>query len=308
MNVSFKSKLESIGIFLTDEGLIKCIEEAEIEDDIEQLRLSFLNLDMKEICSKRFPDDFGRNKQATCPKFPLILQISDIVNVLKSERNQEDGDSKKRMLLLKLSDGHCTCNAFELEPLQELSVVIPPGSKLLFEDVKFSDGFFLLDRRSKWKFLGGIVPSLFAAWKARTSIKKGRQSLLSFSEGGPPPFREIVLSNSSSSHSSISIQSNFEREDHDQKPHIARSSKTISPTITVVYSEEDYFTSPISTSGISYKNQASITNAIHPNERHSSQSKSQSKSQQNLQKAHRRTLAAVTSQQKEHHKLDYRRK
>jgi hypothetical protein len=44
------------------------------------------------------------------------------------------------------------------------SLDTPPGTKLLFKDLKFNDGFLLMDKDVQ--VLGGAVPALIEAWKA----------------------------------------------------------------------------------------------------------------------------------------------
>lgn len=45
------------------------------------------------------------------------------------------------------------------------SLDTPPGTKLLFKDLKFNDGFLLMDKKDV-EVLGGSVPALIEAWKA----------------------------------------------------------------------------------------------------------------------------------------------
>eukprot|EP01103_Thecamoeba_quadrilineata_P011434 TRINITY_DN2729_c0_g1_i1.p1 TRINITY_DN2729_c0_g1~~TRINITY_DN2729_c0_g1_i1.p1 ORF type:complete len:466 (-),score=98.39 TRINITY_DN2729_c0_g1_i1:139-1536(-) len=126
-------------------------------------------------------------------KPPIILQINSVKNVLASETKQEH---EPRSLMLSLSDGHTHINAIELQHVRELSVAIPPGTKLKIKsETQIKHGFLILES-SRIEVLGGQVPSLVQAW----TLKKESRSLFSRKistrgedEDPPPKFHPLVL-------------------------------------------------------------------------------------------------------------------
>eukprot|EP00116_Pleurobrachia_bachei_P002592 sb/3462854/ len=140
-----------------------------------------LDTDLHHIGEKWIPADLPSIPTITGPK---IVQIKKLKDVSHTKISSENGSSKS-MFRLTLSDGHTTCTAMNLAPLQNLSGKCYPGTKVrLTGNVQVLGGFLLLTP-SNCEILGGRVERLVENIEKNEGItkRKGGDGV-----GGPPKF------------------------------------------------------------------------------------------------------------------------
>ncbi|XP_055337637.1 tudor domain-containing protein 3-like [Paramacrobiotus metropolitanus] len=100
----------------------------------------------------------------------FFLQIEDINNVLASSLKQFS-ETTRRMLKIRLTDGKQSITVVENEKIPQLSVSLPPGTKVLISgsDIRISCGFCLL-KSHHIKVYGGTVNHMLKAWEIHRDI------------------------------------------------------------------------------------------------------------------------------------------
>lgn len=126
----------------------------------------FFQCDLKEIGASVLSSQLESNKIGK-----LVLQIQKLRNV-SAPKSNEESQAAPRMLKLILTDGHTHSQAVEISQVNNLHHTrTPPGTKLLINGAKISNGFILIDSKC-CTVLGGKVSALHERWELAKSISK----------------------------------------------------------------------------------------------------------------------------------------
>jgi len=93
------------------------------------------------------------------------------------------------MLKLTLTDGHSVCHAIEVRKIPQLSLNVPPGTKLYLRPdspIPVASGLLLVSPQNV-EVLGGRVAALAERWELNRSLAKHKRRGAT-DEGGPPPW------------------------------------------------------------------------------------------------------------------------
>ncbi|KAL8577405.1 hypothetical protein ACOMHN_060227 [Nucella lapillus] len=178
-------ELAKRGWHLTSEGQEQCIDNGNKSADA--IAKNALNLDLRDIGDKWLPTGFSSGKaKVDYVVGPAVLQVLKLRN-LSAPKDNEESQAAPRMWKITLSDGHANMVAVCLEPLKNINVLTPPGTKLLIEGTVDVESSYLLLTNKNARLLGGRVPSLVESWELKRKL--AQQSRLGIqSEGSPPPF------------------------------------------------------------------------------------------------------------------------
>ncbi|XP_076909505.1 uncharacterized protein LOC143566783 [Bidens hawaiensis] len=125
-----------------------------------------------------------------------FVQVSSARDISKSSiAESSGGSSSKRLLRLKLTDGHSEVTAIEFTHIPSLPDKVVPGTKIRLENkVVIHSGILCLNAKVV-TVLGGIVPSLYEEWEMNQKYAGFTRSTLKLSQsndtGGPPPFQKF---------------------------------------------------------------------------------------------------------------------
>ncbi|XP_031380549.1 tudor domain-containing protein 3 [Punica granatum] len=182
---------------------VKCILLDDPEDTrsvAEAVESELLNLDLRSIGAKSLPDPAALRKSSHLFG-PKVLQISSVRDISKSSIEDVPKNSSRRLLRLKLTDGHIEITAVEFTHIPSIPGDVVPGTKVRLENkVAVRSGIVCLGPRVL-TVLGGVVQSLYEEWEmSRKYSAFSRESLQSqhTDDGGPPPFEKLQINASSS--------------------------------------------------------------------------------------------------------------
>lgn len=127
--------------------------------------------------------------------------MRDISKSTVAESLSSSGSSGKRLLRLKLTDGHSDVVAIEYTHIPSIPDNVVPGTKIRLENnVAVHSGILCLNAKVV-TVLGGIVPSLYEEWEMNQKYAGFSRSTLKSSQsddtGGPPPFEQLQTGASS---------------------------------------------------------------------------------------------------------------
>ncbi|XP_071717163.1 uncharacterized protein [Rutidosis leptorrhynchoides] len=166
-------------------------------NDFTAAESELCNIDLRAIGAKYLPDLSTRSKSSHFSG-PKVLQVVSVRDISKSSIAAENagGLSGKRLLRLKLTDGHSDITAVEFTHIPSIPDNVVPGTKIRLDNkVVMRNGILCLNAKVI-TVLGGIVPSLYEEWEmnqkyagfARSTLKMMSQS---DDTGGPPPFEKL---------------------------------------------------------------------------------------------------------------------
>ncbi|KAI3524546.1 hypothetical protein L1887_03204 [Cichorium endivia] len=153
------------------------------------------NMDLRAIGGKSLPD-LTTLRKSTHFDGPKVLQVSSARDICKSSIAESSGGSHgKRLLRLKLTDGHSEITAVEFTHIPLIPDNVVPGTKIRLENkVVMHSGILCLNAKVV-TVLGGIVPSLYEEWEMNQKYAGFTRSTLKLSHsdvtGGPPPFEKF---------------------------------------------------------------------------------------------------------------------
>ncbi|KAI3775484.1 hypothetical protein L1987_50061 [Smallanthus sonchifolius] len=177
---------------------IKTLIETKLSLDstpIGSIESELCNMDLRAIGGKSLPDPSTLRK-STHFQGPKVLQVSSARDISKSSISESSGGSNsKRLLRLKLTDGHSDVTAIEFTHIPMLPDNVVPGTKIRLENkVVMHSGILCLNAKVV-TIIGGIVPSLYEEWEMNQKYAGFTRSTLKVSQsddtGGPPPFQKF---------------------------------------------------------------------------------------------------------------------
>ncbi|XP_070198620.1 tudor domain-containing protein 3-like [Littorina saxatilis] len=173
------------GWHLTAEGRDQCVENGNRSTDT--IVKNATNLDLRDIGEKWLPTDISTGRvKVDYLSGPSVLQVMKLRNISAPKDNQES-QTAPRMWKITLTDGHVSVVAVCLEPLKNLTLLTPPGTKLSLEGTVDVESAYLLLTNRNARLLGGRVNSLVESWELKRKLaQQSRQGIQT--EGGPPPF------------------------------------------------------------------------------------------------------------------------
>ncbi|XP_076958766.1 uncharacterized protein LOC143634619 [Bidens hawaiensis] len=190
--------LTSSGWCFQDINQIKTLTETKLSGPsttIRSVESELCNTDLRSIGGKSLPDSSTLRK-STHFQGPKVLQVSSAKDISKSSiAESSGGSSSKRLLRLKLTDGHSEVTAIEFTHIPSLPDNVVPGTKIRLENkVVIHSGILCLNAKVV-TVLGGIVPSLYEEWEMNQKYAGFTRSTLKLSQsndtGGPPPFQKF---------------------------------------------------------------------------------------------------------------------
>ncbi|PKI46236.1 hypothetical protein CRG98_033363 [Punica granatum] len=110
---------------------VKCILLDDPEDTrsvAEAVESELLNLDLRSIGAKSLPDPAALRKSSHLFG-PKVLQISSVRDISKSSIEDVPKNSSRRLLRLKLTDGHIEITAVEFTHIPSIPGDVVPGTK-----------------------------------------------------------------------------------------------------------------------------------------------------------------------------------
>lgn len=106
-----------------------------------------INQDLKKIGKAALPDDV--NRTTTTIKGPVVLQISAVTDVSRpSTKETAGGGGADRLLSLRLTDGKLSCKAVEYQRVDQLSVDLAPGTKVVLSNATVKNGILMLNPKT----------------------------------------------------------------------------------------------------------------------------------------------------------------
>ncbi|XP_076446340.1 tudor domain-containing protein 3-like [Babylonia areolata] len=222
------------GWHLTSEGQEQCTDNGNKSADA--IVKNALNLDLRDIGEKWLPTGLNAGRaKVDYVVGPAVLQILKLRN-LSAPKDNEESQAAPRLWKITLTDGHANMVAICLEPLRNLNVLTPPGSKLLLEGTVDVESSYLLLTNKNARLLGGRVPSLVESWELKRKL--AQQSRLGIqSEGGPPPFvpfgKKIATVEAPRRDNFKSLAASKQTKEEDDSEFLQQRQATIAEALTV---------------------------------------------------------------------------
>ncbi|XP_068701926.1 tudor domain-containing protein 3-like [Montipora foliosa] len=180
-----EAKLKENGWFLSSEGVAECEKACNKEKpSLQEMSKAALNLDLKQYGIKHLPDDINKGKVSALSG-PMVLQVQKLRNI-SAPKAYEESSHSPRLLKIQLTDGQLSCQGLENSSIPDLSLSIPPGTKVcLTGTIAVKETYLMLDSNNT-KVLGGEVEKLKEKWELNKTLAK--HSRMALSGEGPPPF------------------------------------------------------------------------------------------------------------------------
>lgn len=182
-------KLNKQGWYLSEEGLLELDPNSFKNGDqnVNHLINLAANHDFQKIAKNggALPADGTKGVDSLPGK--IILQIAKVSNLSAPKSNQES-KTAPRLLQIDFTDGKTLMQALELEPVPNITLDTPPGTKVYFKCEKISlfHGFMLLKPKDI-QVIGGKVPQLIEKWELNRKLNKYSKDIRFLrSSGGPP--------------------------------------------------------------------------------------------------------------------------
>ncbi|KAJ9183385.1 hypothetical protein P3X46_007247 [Hevea brasiliensis] len=168
-------------------------ETSAVADSVES---ELLNMDLKSIGAKSLPDS-NLIRKTSHLLGPKVLQISSVRDISISSIEGFSDSGHRRLLRLRLTDGHNEITAIEYSHIPSIPNDVVPGTKVRLENkTPIHSGILCLNPKDI-TVIGGVVPSLYEEWQLNQKYSGFSRSLMRLSEetdsGGPPPFEKLQI-------------------------------------------------------------------------------------------------------------------
>ncbi|KAI3443833.1 hypothetical protein Pfo_000498 [Paulownia fortunei] len=164
---------------------------------VDSIESELLNIDLRSIGGKCLPEPSLLCKTSHLHG-PIVLQVCSSRDISQSCIADASGNSgNRRLLLLKLTDGHSEITAVEQSHVPSIPEDISPGTKVRLQSkADIYSGILCLNKKVI-TVLGGVVQSLHDEWQlkrkyldvTRYALKLSRENASS----GPPPFEKLQI-------------------------------------------------------------------------------------------------------------------
>ncbi|GER37060.1 hypothetical protein STAS_13450, partial [Striga asiatica] len=175
-------------------GLIDAQSPTCTADSIES---ELLNIDLRSIGGKCLPEPSVLRKISHL-QGPIVLQVCSCRDISRSSVADASGNSGgRRLLKLKLTDGHSEISSVESSHVPSIPDDISPGTKVrLVGKVDIYNGMLCLNKKVI-TILGGVVQSLFDEWQLKRkymNVTRYASRVSQESESNcPPPFEKLQI-------------------------------------------------------------------------------------------------------------------
>ncbi|KAJ8527915.1 hypothetical protein K7X08_015366 [Anisodus acutangulus] len=164
---------------------------------VDSIESELLNMDLRSIGGKSLPD-FSLLRKSSHLQGPKILQISSVRDISRSNMVESSGSSNNRRLLrLKLTDGHSEITAVEYSHIPSIPDDIVPGTKVRLENKATVHSGIVCLNAKMITVLGGAVSSLYEEWQMNKKYSGFSRSTLKVAHedgtAGPPPFEKLQI-------------------------------------------------------------------------------------------------------------------
>ncbi|KAK1396865.1 putative RecQ mediated genome instability protein [Heracleum sosnowskyi] len=176
--------------------VIQSALHGESSPTLDFIESELCNMDLKSIGAKSLPDSSVLRSKSARLLGPKVLQVSAARDISRSNIAESSGNSSnKRLLRLKLTDGHSEITAIEYSHIPSIPDDVIPGTKIHFEDKAIMRNGILCLNPKGTTVLGGVVQSLYEEWQmnqkysgfSRTSVQLSNDG----DTGGPPQFEKL---------------------------------------------------------------------------------------------------------------------
>ncbi|PIN24340.1 hypothetical protein CDL12_02936 [Handroanthus impetiginosus] len=163
---------------------------------VDSIESELLNMDLRSIGGKCLPDPSLLCKTSHL-RGPVVLQVCSSRDISRSSIDASGNSGNRRLLRLKLTDGHSEITAIEYSHVPSIPEDVIPGTKVRLQNKADIYGGTLCVNKKVITVLGGIVQSLYEEWQfKRKYLDVSRHSLrLSQDDASscPPPFEKLKI-------------------------------------------------------------------------------------------------------------------
>uniref|UniRef100_A0A3Q7JRH8 RecQ mediated genome instability protein 1 OB-fold domain-containing protein n=1 Tax=Solanum lycopersicum TaxID=4081 RepID=A0A3Q7JRH8_SOLLC len=191
--------LNTRGWCFRDINLVNSLIAAQLPSSstVSSIESELLNTDLRSVGGKSLPD-FSLLRKSSHIQGPKVLQISSVRDISRSTmaENSESSNSR-RLLRLKLTDGHSEITAIEYSHIPSIPDDVVPGTKVRLENkATIHSGIVCLNAKMI-TVLGGTVSSLYEEWQMNKKYSGFSRSTLKVAHedgtAGPPPFEKLQI-------------------------------------------------------------------------------------------------------------------
>ncbi|KAK6774380.1 hypothetical protein RDI58_029619 [Solanum bulbocastanum] len=212
--------LNTRGWCFRDINLVNSLIEAQLPSSytVSSIESELLNMDLRSVGGKSLPD-FSLLRKLSHIQGPKVLQyleevvldfaelvsvllapprISSVRDISRSNMAESSGSSNNRRLLrLKLTDGHSEIIAIEYSHIPSIPDDVVPGTKVRLENKATVHSGIVCLNAKMITVLGGAVSSLYEEWQMNKKYSGFSRSTLKVvhedGTAGPPPFEKLQI-------------------------------------------------------------------------------------------------------------------
>ncbi|KAL3642934.1 hypothetical protein CASFOL_013749 [Castilleja foliolosa] len=155
---------------------------------VDTIESELLNMDLRSIGGKCLPEP-SILRRTSHIQGPIVLQVCSSRDITKSCVVDASGNSgNRRLLKLKLTDGHSEITAIERCHVPSIPDDVSPGTKVRLQNkVDIYSGILCLNRKAI-TILGGVVQSLYEEWQLKRKYLDVTRHALRLSQENPSNF------------------------------------------------------------------------------------------------------------------------
>ncbi|KAK4727552.1 hypothetical protein R3W88_032469 [Solanum pinnatisectum] len=191
--------LNTRGWCFRDINLVNSLIAAQLPSSytVSSIESELLNMDLRSVGGKSLPD-FSLLRKSSHIQGPKVLQISSVRDISRSNMAESSGSSNNRRLLrLKLTDGHSEITAIEYSHIPSIPDDVVPGTKVRLENKATVHSGIVCLNAKMITVLGGAVSSLYEEWQMNKKYSGFSRSTLKVAHedgtAGPPPFEKLQI-------------------------------------------------------------------------------------------------------------------
>ncbi|KAL6549675.1 hypothetical protein OROHE_008406 [Orobanche hederae] len=164
---------------------------------VDIIESELLNMDLRSIGGKCLPQTAVLCKTSHL-EGPIVLQVCSGRDISRSCIADASGNSgNRRLLRLKLTDGHSEITAVERSDMPSIPDDVSPGTKVRLQNrADVCSGILCLNRKVI-TILGGVVQSLYEEWQLKRKYLDVTGYALRLSQKNsptcPPPFEKLQI-------------------------------------------------------------------------------------------------------------------
>ncbi|KAL8492781.1 hypothetical protein ACS0TY_024104 [Phlomoides rotata] len=196
---SIISSLITRGWHFRDADQIQLLITAHLSPNctVDSIESELVNMDLRSIGGKCLPQPSSIGKVSHL-QGPIVLQVCSSRDISRSSIvDVSENSGNRRLLRLKLTDGHSEITAVEYHHVPSIPDDMSPGTKVRLQNkADICSGILCLNKRVI-SVIGGLVQSLYEEWQLkRKYLNVSRQNLRLLQENAssyPPPFEKLQI-------------------------------------------------------------------------------------------------------------------